>query len=273
MTDTRYCGNSDLLMSYLYEEGDIAERRAFEAHLTSCAECAREIGGLKAVRQGLTQWTPPEVLLDFQIVRNDKPARSWRSWLAVPVLPVWAQMGAAALLVGVAVGISGLEVRYDNQGVTVRTGWQRAGTSQPSATPAVPAALAVPASTTPASAASGGSVPWRADLSALEQQLRAEFRSSSAGQALQASSGPPMSEQEFMRRVRQLVDASETRQQRELALRLSAVVRDMETQRRADMVRVADVFGRVEGRAGAAVAQQRDIMNYLRRVSLEREPR
>lgn len=267
MTDTRYCGNPDLLMSYLYEEGDFAERRAFEAHLTSCAECAREVGGLKAVRQGLTQWTPPEVLLDFQIVRNDKPARSWRSWLAVPVLPVWAQMGAAALLVGVAVGISGMEIRYDNQGVTVRTGWQRAGTSQPSA------ALAVPASTIPASAASGGSAPWRADLSALEQQLRTEFRSSPAGQALQVSSGPPMREQEFMRRVQQLVDASETRQQRELALRLSAVVRDMETQRRADMVRVADVFGRVEGRAGAAVAQQRDIMNYLRRVSLEREPR
>ena len=198
-------------------------------------------------------------------------SRSWRSWLAVPVLPVWAQLGAAALLVGVAVGISGLEVRYDNQGVTVRTGWQRAGKSQPSAVPAVPA---VPASTIPASAASGASAPWRADLTALEQQLRTEYRSSSsAGQALQASSGPPMSEQEFMRRVRQLVDASETRQQRELALRLSAVVRDMETQRRADMVRVADVFGRVEGRAGAAVAQQRDIMNYLRRVSLEREPR
>ena len=271
MTDTRCCGNPDLLMSYLYEDGDIDERRAFEAHLTSCAECAREVGELKAVRQGLTQWTPPEVLLDFRIVRNDKPARSWRSWLAVPVLPVWAQMGAAALLVGVAVGISGLEVRYDNQGVTVRTGWQRAGTSQPSAVPAVPA---VPASTIPASAAPGASAPWRPDLTLLEQQLRTEFRSSSpAAQALQASSGSPMNEQEFMRRVRQLVDASETRQQRELAVRLSAVMRDMETQRRADMVRVADVFGRVEGRAGAAVAQQRDIMNYLRRVSLEREPR
>jgi hypothetical protein len=271
MTDTRYCGNPDLLMSYLYEDGDIAVRRAFEAHLISCAECAREVGELKAVRRGLAQWTPPETLLDFRIVRGDKPARSWRSWLAVPVLPVWAQLGAAALLVGVAVGISGLEVRYDNQGVTVRTGWQRADTSQPSAAAAV---LAAPASALQAGAAAGVSAPWRADLTALEQQLRTEFRPSpAAGQALQASTAPGMSEQEFLRRVRQLVDASETRQQRELALRLSAVVRDMETQRRADMVRVADVFGRVEGRAGAAVAQQRDIMNYLRRVSLEREPR
>lgn len=271
MTDTRYCGNPDLLMSYLYEDGDIAERRAFEAHLTSCAECAREAGELRSVRRGLTQWTPPETLLDFRIVRGDKPARSWRSWFAVPALPVWAQMGAAALLAGVAVGISGLEVRYDGQSVTMRTGWQRAGTSQPSSAPSV---AAVQASAIPASAAAGTPAPWRADLTAIEQQLRTEIRSSQpVGQAIQASSGSPMSEQEFMRRVRQLVDASETRQQRELALRLSAVLRDMETQRRADMVRVADVFGRVEGRAGAAVAQQRDIMNYLRRVSLEREPR
>ena len=52
-----------------------------------------------------------------------------------------------------------------------------------------------------------------------------------------------------------------------MALRLTQVVRDMDVQRRADMRRVADGLGVLEGRTGAAVAQQREMMNYLLRVS------
>jgi hypothetical protein len=70
-----------------------------------------------------------------------------------------------------------------------------------------------------------------------------------------------------MARVKQLIEASETRTQREIALRMAEVVRDVDTQRRADMRRVADGLGVLEGRTGAAVAQQREMMNYLLRVS------
>ena len=76
-----------------------------------------------------------------------------------------------------------------------------------------------------------------------------------------------MSDAELLARVRQLIEASETRTDREMALRLAQVVRDVDTQRRADMTRVADSFGVLEGRTGAAVAQQREMMNYLVRVS------
>lgn len=76
-----------------------------------------------------------------------------------------------------------------------------------------------------------------------------------------------MSDAEFLARMRELVEASEQRQQRELALRLSQVVRDVETQRRVDLARVADSLGIVEGRTGLAVAEQRDLLNYLVRVS------
>jgi len=71
--------------------------------------------------------------------------------------------------------------------------------------------------------------------------------------------------------VRELIEASETRQQREMALRIAQVVRDMDSQRRADLARVADGIGVLEGRTGAAVAQQREMMNYLMRVSQKQQ--
>jgi len=48
-------------------------------------------------------------------------------------------------------------------------------------------------------------------------------------------------------------------------------MRDTETQRRADMARVADGLGVLEGRTGAAAAQQREMMNYLVRVSQKQQ--
>lgn len=265
MNDSRYCGNPDITMSYLYEDGDEHERRAFEAHLQGCDRCATDVAELRAVRGRLAAWTPPETVLDFRIVREPAPSRSRWAWLTLPSLPAWAQLAAASLVVGVAVGLSGLEIRYDQQGLVVRTGWGK---------PAVTRAADAPAAAKPAET----DAPWRADLMAAQEQLRNEWRqtvpvSTAAGQAkaLPAVGGKAMSDGEYMARVRQLIEASETRQQRELALRLTQVVRDMETQRRTDMARVADGLGVLEGRTGAAVAQQREMMNYLVRVSQKQQ--
>jgi hypothetical protein len=262
MNETPYCGNSDVLMSYLYDEGDQRERGAFEAHLRTCDRCAREIAGLQSVRGDLASWTPPETLLDFRIVREPAPRRRF-AWLAVPDLPAWAQFAAAALVVGVAVGISGLEVRYDGAGLSVHAGWSKPAQAAP-----------VQAAATPA-----GEAPWKADLAALREQLRTELQHTVAaagpapagGQTRQASNSEPMTDAAFMAQVRQLVDASETRQQREMALRIAQVVRDMDTQRRADMARVADGIGVLEGRTGAVTVQQREMMNYLMRVSQKQQ--
>lgn len=264
MSDPRYCDNPDVLMSYVYGDGDDDERRAFEAHLGSCAACAREVADLRSVRTELAAWTPPETVLDFRLVRG-RPAPRRFAWLAVPALPAWAQLAAASLVVGVAVGLSGLEVRYDRQGLTMRTGWNRPAASQPvSAQPAAPAG--------------GGEAAWRQEIAALRDEIRRGpaptlpvSTSPGPGEVAPAASGKAMSDAEFMARVRQLVEASETRQRRELALRLTQLVRDMDTQRRADMARVADGFGVLEGRTGAAVAQQRELMNYLVRVSQKQQ--
>jgi anti-sigma factor RsiW len=258
MNDSRYCGNPDVLMSYLYEEGPDDDRRAFEAHLRQCTSCAAEVASLRAVREGMSGWTPPESVLDFRIVRHPAPPKSRWSWMST--MPAWAQLAAASLVIGVAAGLAGLDVRYGKDGLAVRTGWSR---------PAETRAAGAP----PLASAAGSEAPWRADLAALQQQIRSEMRRPAEAPAAApvstagAGSHRAMSDEEWMARVKQLIEASETRTQREMALRLAEVVRDVDTQRRADMRRVADGLGVLEGRTGAVTAQQREMMNYLMRVS------
>ena len=67
--------------------------------------------------------------------------------------------------------------------------------------------------------------------------------------------------------ARALIDESEAQQRRELALRLTQFGRDLEVQRQADFVRIERGIGRVEGMAGAEIARQRQMVNYLMRVS------
>jgi hypothetical protein len=258
MNDSRYCGNPDVLMSYLYEDGPGEERLAFEAHLRQCARCAAELDSLRGVREDIAGWTPPETVLDFRIVRDPAPAT--RRWGWMSAMPAWAQLAAASLVVGVAAGLSGLDVQYGKDGLSVRTGWnlpaeaRRAGAASPAP-------------------AGGPEAPWRAELVTLQEQMRSEIRQSAARpSAAPVSTAAPggvrtMSDEEWLARVKQLIEASETRTQREMALRMAEVVRDVDTQRRADMRRVADGLGVLEGRTGAAVAQQREMMNYLLRVS------
>jgi len=268
MIDRQFCGNVDVLMSYLYQEGDPLERQAFAAHLAGCEACAAEVSAMTAVRGGLAGWAPPETVLDFRIVRERESRPRRFAWLAIPQLPAWAQLAAASLVVGVAVGISGLEVRYDQQGWIVRAGWSKQVPAQ--------ATASAPSGAQPASTSAGA--PWRAEWAAFEQKLRSELRPADAGgtdpgvrQASNAGARRPMDDREFMTRVQELIDASETRQQREMAVRIAQVTRDFDTQRRTDLTRVVDGMGALEGRTGAAVAQQRELLNYLVRVSQKQQ--
>jgi hypothetical protein len=68
-------------------------------------------------------------------------------------------------------------------------------------------------------------------------------------------------------RVRVLIDESEQRQRRELALRSAELVRDFDAQRNVDLARIERTLGQMDGTTGAEVAQQRQMLNYLMRVS------
>lgn len=271
MNRHRLCHDKALLVSYLYNECVDAERKAVEAHLAECSDCAAELAGMRTVRGSLSQWETPERMLGVRVVSQDgevssgaaneepAPVTSRRMWT-----PWWLQTAAAVLLVAAAAGVAQVEVRYGSDGLVVRTGWSKA---------------AAPATVTRLMSAQA-QAPWRQDLAALEEELRRELSSTSrstAAAGVRASEGrgagagaPGLSEDALLRRVRVLIEQSEQKQQRELAMRLADVVRDVDIQRRADQVRVQQTFGQLEGQTGVAVRQNRELLNYLVRVSQQR---
>jgi hypothetical protein len=168
-------------------------------------------------------------------------------------VPGWAQVAAAVLVLGVSAAIANVEVRHDAAGWTLRTGWAQSDARSAGASAPV---------TTPAAAPSPA--PWRADLAALEQQLRAELRSAPA-RAVPAAS--PMSDAELQRRVHAIIDESERRQERELALRVAEVVKDVNAQRQADLVKIDRSLGFIQSSTYGEQMKQRELVNYLLKVS------
>ncbi len=244
------CGDHADLVSYLYDECDPSERRAIEAHLGNCAACAAEVGALGATRLQLATWTPPQSDLGFRIVSE---ARSTvlrpKQWWHQP-LPAWAQAAAAIVIFGAGLTLG---VMGGSDGSTA---------APPAAVAQAPAAVAagpVRAQVLPAVSPD--------DLAALETRLRAEMSRLRTAPAPVASAGSPAVEAQLLARVRTLIDESEQRQRRELALRTAEVLRDVDAQRQSDFVRVQRAFGQFEGQAGAEFQRQRQDLNNLIRVS------
>jgi hypothetical protein len=277
MTDSvcSYAGDrDDALVTYLYDDnGDVVARATFEAHLATCLRCADDLAALRGVRTRLSHWSPPEPRFGGSWERQSSvtaaranpespipnPGSSW--WREVPA---WAQVAAALLFLGVSAGVANLDVRYDANGLSVRTGWMK---------PAAPAAatLATPVGTaSQANFAGGDAAPWRADLIALERQLKSELRSAPAAAPMPVAAARGGADGELLRRVRALIDDSEKRQQRELALRLGEAIRDVNAHRQADLMRVESALGTVQNRLGVQVlknAQQMQQMDYLIRTT------
>ena len=68
-------------------------------------------------------------------------------------------------------------------------------------------------------------------------------------------------------RVRALLEESEKRQQRELALRVAEVVRDVNAQRQVDLRNIDRTLGLVRNDLGVEVMKQRQSLNLLYRAS------
>jgi hypothetical protein len=64
-----------------------------------------------------------------------------------------------------------------------------------------------------------------------------------------------------------MLAASEDRQQRELALRVTQVLRDVDSQHQADMARIERTVSPVAGVTNEEIQEQRQMLNYLMRVS------
>jgi hypothetical protein len=114
-----------------------------------------------------------------------------------------------------------------------------------------------------ASAASQAS--WRADLAAVDRQLRTDFQlSTTAGIRTGAVSGPTAgSSDDVLKRVRALVAESERKQQRELALRIAEVFKNVQAQRQADLVKIDRSLSLLQNNTGVEVMRQRQMINSL----------
>ena len=235
------CDDKAALVAYLYGEADAAERAAIDAHLAQCAACAEELTALGDVRSELGLWAPPEVELDFQIVRKSqapasnvlRPARWWNT------VPAWAQAAAAILVVAAGISIANVQVTSGPQGFQVTTGWMP---------------VAAPAQGQPFD---GAAVERRVDLALISlDQLRNEMRSSRDVAPARASA-PGVVDDATIRRVQQLIADAEQRHERELAARFVELTRDINMQRRADMMQVSRIVGQYDEQ----LLRQRQILN------------
>ncbi len=240
MNESGRCFEKEALVDYLYDELPFGDRQAVESHVAACGGCAQELAALQGVRGQLQAWTPPERAHGIRMVGDPPPAAP--RWY----LPGWALAAAAVLVLAASASVANLEIRYGSDGLVVRTGWS------PRPEPVLPAPTAA---ATP---------PWRAELIALEERLRV-----GRAETVAESTGPAGSEavDDLLPRLSALIAASERRQERELALRLVQLSRDLDVQRQSDLVRIEQGFGRIEGLTGAEVARQREILNYLVQVS------
>lgn len=250
------CDDKATLVAYLYDEIDAADRQRVDGHLRQCAACAAEVGALAGVRTGLTQWAPPNAELGFTIVRaGEEPASAPQPAATMPgpppwwnTVPVWAQAVAAVFVLAVSAAVANVQVRSGPDGLMISTGWMAPAGS----------ALAAPE---PALAVTDEQ--WKPALTALEQQLREEIRATRETGTVRAASRTSEGDEATLRRVRELVAASESRQNRELALRVTQLTRDMNIQRRADLLRVEQAIGHTS----VEMAKQRQTVNYLIRAS------
>jgi hypothetical protein len=250
------CNDPEWIVGYLYGELPEPERQAFDAHLSTCARCRNEVAELRGARGHLTAWAPPEPDFEFRIVRGASAAPLPRRWWPAPA---WGLAAAAVLVLAAAAAIANVEVRYDANGLMVRTGWARdAGAAQPSS--AADAGVAQ---------ASFAPDEWRAQIATLERRLLDLERAAATQPAATAlASGPRLTDAEILRRVREIVSQSETRQQREFAMQVAQVLRDVDRARQLDFLRIQQGLGQHRAQTSAEVAQT--VNYYLSRVSQQK---
>jgi hypothetical protein len=240
------CDDKQTLIAYMYDEVDAATRARVDAHLAACAQCAAEVRALSDVRFELSQWAPPDAELGFAIVRKSEPPtapvlRPARWWQTVPA---WAQAAAAMLVLAAGASIANIQVRSNADGFVVTTGW-----------------MAAEPQIAPTAAPSPDDQQWRTALASLEQELRNEIQSSRQSDPVRAAATLP-SDEATLRRVRQLIVASEQRQQRELAYRFAQFASEIDVMRRADNQRIRTVYGAFDEQ----MFRQQQMLNNLNNV-------
>lgn len=284
MTEAPTCPPKDALVTALYGEAPPDERQRLDRHLAACAACRDEYEALGALRLALQEWETPAMASHVRLVSEpgagpDAPAAvvvaGPARWWASRGMARAALAAAATLVLGISAGLANLDVTIGPQGLSVKTGRGHAASvpAEPDAAvaPSLPAAqvAALAPTESPADPGAIGVAEWRAELAALERRLRADMDARVAG-----TPGPTVSlaaartdNTALLRQVQELIDAAETRQQRNLAQRVTELAREFDVQRRTDLVTIQQGLGQLEGRTQAEAARTRELMNLIVRTS------
>jgi hypothetical protein len=271
----------ETLVSYLYDDLGDADRARFDAHLRECAECRAELNALRGVRADLISWSPPQPDFGFRIVCEPKvpnvvamtprsQSGSWRAWWT----PAAGLAAAATLVLAAAAGLARFEVRSGPDGFTVRTGWSAFAPSSDRSSGTTEAPAAASATGVREAGRSGNvalgdvRVPVAADaemIATLDRRLRAlEAATRDAAPVRNASTmSARASDAEIIRRVREMLAQSETKQQGELALRIAQVINDVDAQRVADLAQIQKGLRGIEATVTAEGAQYRELTNAI----------
>jgi len=245
--------DKELLVGYLYDEVEPAERRTMETHLLACGECRSELKGLRNTRTDLGAWTPGVPELEFQIAARPPSAPERQYWT---IAPAWGLAAAAVLVLSVASAIANVEVKIGSDGFTLRTGAARAAAAAPGGVDR--------------SRAVDGDEALRRDLVSLSQRLNTlEAANPPLRPTLAVVKNQPVSPPaaDVVRVVRQMISDSEGRQEQELARRISQVLRDVEGTRRIDLDRTQRALAEVQVLADTTMIRQRETENHIYRVA------
>ena len=235
------CPENEALVAYVYDECEAAERAHVERHLKTCTACAAELDGFAALRGTLREWAPPDARLGFRVVADGDaetagarvPPAGWFGALR----PAWGLALAATTVLVAGAAVASVEVRYGgDEGFVFRMGWTESETGEePAAGMTGRAQPATGAEEVP---------PWRAELAALERQLRGELAAQRGTGApaegiVPAASVPAMpAGDDLLRQVRALMAESEHRQRQEFASGLMRLAQEIDLHRQADQMRM-----------------------------------
>jgi hypothetical protein len=155
----------------------------------------------------------------------------------------------------VAAAIANIEVRYAGDGVVVRTGWNRTGEG---------------------SAVQGGAptltpADWNVQAAALDRRLRDLEASARGRPPVQMASAPGVSDEDALRRMRELLTQSEMRQQRAFADRLTQISRDFDMQRKLDLAAIDQGMARLQSASGDEVRQYREMVQRVTRTAYQQK--
>jgi hypothetical protein len=240
--------DKELLVGYVYDELETADRKAIQQHLASCRECRDEAQALRGTRSHLTAWQVPMGTPALQpIVADASPASRFR------VRSGWGLAAAAALVLAAASALANLEIRTVDGGLMIRTGWS------------------APAPVQASNAAQPAPEISREDLTALLQRvsqletaLAAQPSTAPVANVSHSTSAPH--DADILRRVRQLVADSETRQEQALAARLMQGMREMQAAHTSDLMRVERVTNQLQGSFNDEVVRSRELEKQFYRL-------